>query len=271
MNRFEAVVRTVRGSLGLTSRSPLSRALAPAYERLLDAVYPRGLTRVLHRSEPIRVRPQYRALDEDREPAMFRALQRLVSPGMSVLDVGASFGEFAIVLARWCGPGGRVVAFEPAAAARLALLDHLRLNALVDRVDVVDAAVSDFVGEGTLYVIGRSGENTLNPDGFGGRAVPVPVAVTTVDAYCERRALSPAVIKIDVEGLEFHALRGAAQVIARCRPAIVIELHPAAWRAVGESADTGAAAIASLPYALTFLDGQRSVADGGHILLEPLH
>jgi FkbM family methyltransferase len=272
MNRLEAVAVASRRALGLDSDSTLVRAVGPAYELLLRTLYGRrGITRILNGDEPIRVRPAFRALQADREPAVFRTLQRLVKPGMVVFDVGASIGEFAIVLARWCGPGGRVVAFEPSPAAREALRDHLELNGLVQRVEVVDAAVSDYVGPGTLHVLGRSGENTLNAARFRKDAADaVPVPVTTIDAYCHLHGVAPAVIKIDIEGLELHALRGAANVLARHHPAVVVELHPGSWRDVGESAATAATLIAAMSYRVTPIEGQQTpFEDGGHVLLEP--
>ena len=269
MNRFESAVKVLRRGLPISGDSPWMRPLAPAYTWLLDSLYGRrGLTRCLN-GEMVRVRPAFRALREDREPMVFHTLRRLVTPGSTVLDVGASFGEFAIVLARWCGPGGRVVAFEPTPVTRAALMDHLELNGLRDRVDVVDAAVSDYVGSGTLHAIGRSGENTLNASYFGGEAEPLPVSVTTIDAYCERHGLTPAAIKLDVEGLEIHALRGARRTLARTRAAIVVELHPGSWQGVGESGASAERIVRELEYRVVPLEGQSRMSDGGHVLLEP--
>jgi len=45
------------------------------------------------------------------------AFRRLLAPGMTVWDVGANLGFFALVAARCVGPAGRVVAFEPVRAS----------------------------------------------------------------------------------------------------------------------------------------------------------
>jgi FkbM family methyltransferase len=272
MNRFESTALAARRVLGLDAASPVVRAVRPGYELLLRTLYSRGgVTRVLHGDEPIRVRPAFRALREDREPAVFAALRRLVRPGMVVFDVGASFGEFTMVLARWCGPGGRVVAFEPTPASRAALRDHLQLNGLIDRVTIVDAAVSDRAGSAVLHAMGTSGENTLNPARFNAserEAMTVPV--TTIDDYCRLHGAVPAVIKLDVEGYELHALRGAADTLATHRPTVIVELHPSSWRDIGEDTRSAAALVESLRYNVVPLEGQDApFDDGGHILLEP--
>ncbi len=269
MNTLENVVKTLRSGIPLRNDSAWIRRMSPAYEWLLDSLYGRrGLTRHLS-GETVRVRPAFRALREDREPRVFAALRRFVRPGATVLDVGASFGEFAIVLARWCGPSGRVIAFEPTPVTSAALRDHLALNGLLDRVEVVDAAISDYVGTGTLHTIGRSGENTLNSAYFGTAATPLTVAVTTIDAHCDSTGITPDVIKLDVEGLEFHALRGAVSTLRRSRAPIVVELHPASWAGVGDDAEAGEQLIRELGYRAVPLEGQRGhLAEGGHMLLE---
>ncbi|HVZ23747.1 MAG TPA: FkbM family methyltransferase [Vicinamibacterales bacterium] len=272
MTRLERAVRTLRRRLPRDAESAWARRFEPTYAWLLDSVYGRrGLPRRLCGEEVVRIRPAFRALQDDREPTVFAALRRLVRPGMIVFDVGASFGEYAVVLARWCGPEGRVVAFEPTPISRAALRDHLELNGLVDRVEIVDAAIADYVGTGTLHAAGRSGENTLHPSYFGpGEAEDVSVPVTTIDAHCQVSGRTPDVIKLDVEGLEFHALRGARATLLRRRPPVVVELHAASWAGVGESAERAEALVRELGYRAIALDGQRTaLRQSGHVLLEP--
>jgi len=57
-----------------------------------------------------------------------RLLQRFLTPGMTVIDVGAHHGLYAILAARQVGATGRVIAFEPAPSVRRRLRWHLRLN-----------------------------------------------------------------------------------------------------------------------------------------------
>jgi hypothetical protein len=65
----------------------------------------------------------------------------------------------------------------------------------------------------------------------------VDVPAVTIDEFCGALHLAPDVIKIDVEGAELDALRGARQTIARCGPslALFVELHPSVWPLAGVS------------------------------------
>lgn len=49
----------------------------------------------------------------------------------------------------------------------------------------------------------------------------VPIRLTTLDRF----ALSPALIKLDVEGHEVRALRGARETILRSKPVLVVEVN----------------------------------------------
>jgi hypothetical protein len=58
---------------------------------------------------------------------------------------------------------------------------------------------------------------------------------TTLDAFCRSRKIVPDVVKIDVEGAEMKALRGAETFLRSRRGSIFLEVHP--W-AMGEFGDT---------------------------------
>ena len=189
------------------------------------------------------------------------------------MDVGANVGVYSMLLGRWTGAGGRVWAFEPAPVTRRLLREHLRMNRGVANVAAVAQAVSDECGEADFYAHEFSGESSLNA-AYAEKvqaADKSTVPVTTIDEFCRVHNIAPTLIKVDIEGYELHALRGAREVIARHRPAWIIETHPPQWTQIGVSSDEIAEFIASLPYALTPLEAQRDWRrEFGHILLEPL-
>ena len=95
--------------------------------------------------------------------------------------------------------------------------------------------------------------------------------VTTIDAFCLAHKLKPNFIKIDIEGYEWHALRGARDTLARCRPLVLVEVHPMNWAEIGESPSTGSRTLTELGYRAVPLEGQTdALTEYGHIVLEPI-
>jgi FkbM family methyltransferase len=161
----------------------------------------------------------------ERDPDVMRFLRRWVRPGFIALDVGANIGTYAIPLARLVGPTGRVVAFEPNRPTCACLRQNVRQNRL-GNIRVVRAAVGEHPGHSDLVVNAENfGEVHLAPAATTPEAAitRARVVVTTLDAECARLAL-PRVdfIKIDVEGFELAALRGAVAVLA-ANPRIVVQ------------------------------------------------
>jgi FkbM family methyltransferase len=155
-------------------------------------------------------------------------LTSLLEPGMTVLDVGAHGGIYTMTAARIVGPLGRVVAFEPSARERSRLAAHLRLNGITN-VTVEPVAVGADDGEVDLFVVEghETGCNSLRqPHGERVRALRVPMC--RLDTYVERHAIDRVdFIKMDIEGGERDALRGAAHLFARYRPVVLCEIEPA--------------------------------------------
>lgn len=141
-----------------------------------------------------------------------------VRPGDVVLDLGGNLGTSALLFSRLVGPEGHVYSFEPAFAdvERRNLADNGARN-----VEVIPAAVGDRCSEVELTVTDEGIDSRLaRPSHRGGR---LRVPMTTLDEFVAQRRLQRVdFIKMDIEGAEELALRGAEQVIARFRPQLTI-------------------------------------------------
>ena len=155
------------------------------------------------------------------EPHVEGVLQRLLRPGQCALDVGANIGYHTLTLGAAVGGSGQVHAFE--ASPRL----HSLLYA-----SVFVNGMSSFVRTHPLAVMDRPGSITLasQPLHFGsGNVVPDrEMGRHYAEAYSERTevpavaldAFLPAdltldLLRIDIEGSEPQALRGAEALIRR--------------------------------------------------------
>jgi FkbM family methyltransferase len=249
------------------------RLLSPAYGRALRALAGDAGVPWSINGEPFLIDARFRSqLGRDYEAAVAAYLRRRVRPGDVCLDVGANVGAYALQLARWTNPGGAVVAFEPNSAAAAVLRRHIRMNSLDRTVTVVASAVGSTPGEAVLHAMDAHGMSRLGSENplLRARTVPVPVQVTTLDAYCETQGARPAWLVIDVEGAEKNVLEGARKIIA-CRSlrGIVVELHPDSWTAGG--ADEMRALLAELRLRAVPLTNQQDIfATHGAVALEPV-
>jgi FkbM family methyltransferase len=157
-------------------------------------------------------------------------IRLLVPPGSEVLDIGANVGYLSGLFARWVGPSGRVVAVEPIPDTHDALAASMS-TLFPGRVTVVQACVSDRPGTVTMDVpVGADGrENFYESRIRTGAAPGLPgarsftVEAVTLDDLVARENLRPAFVKIDVEGHEETALRGASALLAG-QPTMLIEV-----------------------------------------------
>jgi len=222
---LERGVERLRGS----RRRPAPAALRRLHEMMLEILPGDHLVSTLPEGERVRLSARYRHLSWN--PEEYAAFRTAVRPGATVLDVGANVGAYTVLFARWAGDGGRVVAFEPAPGSIEGLREHVRLNGLSNRVEIVEAAVSSQVGSAVFDCEGVSGANALTPGATGPGAITV--ATTSLDAFCAGRRLQPSVVKIDVEGAELDVLRGGRRVLAAPDLEAFVEFHPAIWAARG--------------------------------------
>ncbi|EGV30540.1 methyltransferase FkbM family [Thiorhodococcus drewsii AZ1] len=74
-------------------------------------------------------------------------LRRYIQPGMSILDVGAGYGVYALSIAKQMQGQGRVVALEPIAESRSFLNRSIRDNRLESLVTLIPQGLSDSTGE----------------------------------------------------------------------------------------------------------------------------
>lgn len=145
----------------------------------------------------------------------------LVRPGDVVVEVGANIGTHTVPIARRLGPRGRLVAFEAQPVVAELLEANLALND-IGWVEVLLAAAGSAAGAIPMPVVDyRQVRNAGGVTLVGARSDGV-VEMRRVDDL----DLTPALIKIDVEGMELDVLRGAASTIAAGRPLIYVENNP---------------------------------------------
>jgi FkbM family methyltransferase len=149
-------------------------------------------------------------------PVLFGGAVQL-RPGDVALDLGGNIGSTAALFSRIVGPAGKVYAFEPGVDD--ILRRHVEANGLAN-VEVLPQAVGDAPGDVTLNVgmlgLGMDSSIAYKKDWHTtGKVVPMD----TLDHFAEARGLERVdYVKMDIEGAEEPALRGALALIKRFRP-----------------------------------------------------
>jgi len=166
-----------------------------------------------------------------------RRLQPHVSAGSTVIDVGANIGFYAVPFARWVGPQGRLIALEPEAANHRRLTARIAAAGLAGRALLLEAAAAERSGRLRLAINpDHPGDHKLAPDGADGG---VEIAAHALDDLMAAHPGPPvSLVKIDVQGAELRVIKGALQLIERDRPALLVEIDPAARDQTGVPAAT---------------------------------
>lgn len=146
--------------------------------------------------------------------------RQLLPPDAICADIGANIGAHTVALASLV-PEGWVYAFEPLPFTYRILNANVALNGLM-RVEPVNAAVGDTNGQIMVPPLDYTQENN-----FGGFPLLTvkqghKVALLKLDDLITKVNF----IKADVEGMELHVLKGAANLIQSCRPVLYVENNP---------------------------------------------
>lgn len=133
---------------------------------------------------------------------------REMLPGAAVVfDVGAAHGSWAKI-ALDVNPSLRLYCFEPT-SRRFAKLSA----AIGNRAVLEQLALGDAPGEQRIFYGTAGGSNSMIAPREHGNDSEL-IRVTTIDAYCQSHGIDEIdFIKMDIEGYEHAALRGAAGML----------------------------------------------------------
>jgi FkbM family methyltransferase len=156
------------------------------------------------------------------EQDLFRQAMR---PGWLVVEGGASSGAHTLVFSRGVGKSGHVIAFEPQRALFQVLCGNMALNSITnvecrrEALGEKSEALGENAGKIRVPPLDYSQEANISGLVLGGDRGD-EVSVITIDSLTLPRC---DFLKIDVEGMEPAALRGARQTIEKYRPILYLD------------------------------------------------
>lgn len=141
---------------------------------------------------------------------------------LTVYDIGANIGYYGIMAATEFG--AITHSFEPLKEYADCITEASKLNGNSERMHVHNLALSDKNGDA---VFTKAGSGSSLEGNFNETANLTKITIPTakLDDLALRNNLSlPDFVKIDVEGHELAALRGAYQIFTEAKPVFFIEL-----------------------------------------------
>ena len=202
--------------------------------------------------------------------------------GLTVYDVGGDQGLFTLFFAERVGDGGQVVVFEPNPTSCERIHRNVGHNGFRN-VQVLQ------VGLGEQRKVMRFAFPTLEPS--RGTFCPddrptgelqkkttwLNIGVAPLDDEVKRRNLpAPDFIKLDVEGMEYSALKGMGQTLRVYHPRLSIEMHGQTVEAKKDNARRVVKLLEALAYRIRHIESGEIVtsengdrAFEGHLYCEP--
>ncbi len=240
----------------------LHACLRGPYYWTLAKIWPDGLPIELPSGDRFRIHTRFLGMDlPNYERPLVRAFCSFLRDGMTVIDAGAHVGIYSMIASARVGDAGRVVAIEASPTTVRLLQRHLDINACPN-VDVIHAAVGEKEGEISFAYRPDPTDpvafaNSIAHQVEGEKAM---VRMTTLDEVC--KGLSPGLIKMDIEGAELLALRGAEVLLRTHRPTVIVAVHPDQLRMLGGTPRQVIEYMRGLGFNGTKLDGTQAEDPG---------
>lgn len=146
-------------------------------------------------------------------------LEKMKGEGKSgiFVDVGANVGMATFAAAVM---GFRVFAFEPVVENLQSICNGIHFNRVADLVNVFEAATSDQLGNITFHkLVGRLDNSAVSATGAkmafkSNEEIELKVRSIPLDEVIPEKE-TVLLLKIDVQGWEYHVLKGAKKLLSR--------------------------------------------------------
>lgn len=135
------------------------------------------------------------------------------------VDVGANIGLMSIEASKAVGSQGKVYSFEPHPKTVKILRFNIDLNS-IKNIDVIEKGIGSKSGEAKIYDrwdVNRGGASLLSSNS---EQDSYDIQIVSLDEVLENVKVD--MIKIDVEGFELEALKGAKKILSSKTPPILI-------------------------------------------------
>ncbi|TFB10601.1 FkbM family methyltransferase [Candidatus Marinimicrobia bacterium MT.SAG.3] len=174
------------------------------------------------------------AIHRIREADMTQIIEKYVTKGMNILDVGSNIGYYPLLEASILKESGKIYSFEPDPRNYRILLKNITLNEYDAIITPFNLAVFNKEGEEEMLLAEASNLSKLSStddDNFLSKHKierTYKVKTTTVDKFLSDKDFTPDFVRMDVEGNEVEIFQGMKNTLLNASGGfrILLELHP---------------------------------------------
>lgn len=157
---------------------------------------------------------------------------QFIKKGDVCIDVGANQGIYTLAFSSMVGESGTIISIEPQKYAIEKINRFIDLNKFAQPI-IINAALSDKEGIATLDMSKGSGYASIVRN-FGKKDT-IDVKTRTLDSIIIDNNLSELdFIKMDIEGAELDALKGATDSLKKFKPKICLECEPERFEQINQ-------------------------------------
>jgi len=162
------------------------------------------------------------------EPVSTELLKMSLKEGMTCLDIGGNIGYYVLLESTMIGEKGNVIVLEPSPENFEYLQKNIKLQER-SNISAYNFAAGDTEGHLNFLIYeNASNSGMIIPDGekprWPGEIIKVPVK--RIDSFLnELKVEKLDLVRMDVEGYEYHIFQGMQETLKRFMPLIQIEVH----------------------------------------------
>jgi FkbM family methyltransferase len=189
--------------------------------------------------------------------AELSGIARVAEKGGTLFDIGAHAGLISVLFGT-AAPSNRVFSFEPSPLAEERLKVIRGLNGLEERMTIEQVAIG--AEKATLDMLLDPAGGFVQTQRFRhsmqAESQSIRVKTETIGDAADRLGVIPDCVKIDIEGYEDEAIRGARDFLAAHQPTLLLELHLNYLEEKGSSARAVVEDLSACGYSFQSYGGQ---------------
>jgi FkbM family methyltransferase len=148
----------------------------------------------------------------------------------TIIDVGGNIGQSSLEInknRKYLYKDFKIISFEPYPETYQHFIHNLKLNSEIENITVENMGLGEAESEVKMFreCNSNSGGNKVVYDQSQNTTGIKTVRITTLDNYIESHKIEKVdFIKMDIEGYEYSALKGAEKTLRKFKPKLYLEL-----------------------------------------------